>query len=68
MPQTQRTTVRVSESSSTNGSDVPGTGLNPNSSQPTSLPSTENVQSAATPQNGQQPKSENFIPSSHFES
>ena len=53
MPQTQTTPVRASESSSTNGSDVPGTGLDPNGSQ-TSLPSTENAQSAAAPQNGQQ--------------
>ncbi|KAJ3722891.1 FAT domain-containing protein [Lentinula raphanica] len=53
MPQTQTTPVRASESSSTNGSDVPGTGSDPNGSQ-TSLPSTENAQSAAAPQNGQQ--------------
>ncbi|KAJ3727977.1 hypothetical protein C8R42DRAFT_755954 [Lentinula raphanica] len=53
IPQTQTTPVRASESLSTNGSNVPGTGLDPNGSQ-TSLPSAENTQSAAAPQNGQQ--------------
>lgn len=51
----QTTPVRASESSSTNGSgsDVPGSGSDPNNSQ-TSLPSADNAQGTGASQNGSQ--------------
>ncbi|GAW08905.1 histone acetylase complex subunit [Lentinula edodes] len=55
VPSAQTTPVRASESSSTNGSgsDVPGSGSDPNNSQ-TSLPSADNAQGIGASQNGSQ--------------